>query len=53
MKMFGALGGPYLKLKFLSAVYIDNWDYAEKAIVETSARQDIKKIRQHISKVSE
>ncbi|KAK2451752.1 hypothetical protein QL285_010779 [Trifolium repens] len=27
--MFEKLGGPYLKLKFLRAVFIDNWDEAE------------------------
>ncbi|KAK2401697.1 hypothetical protein QL285_051272 [Trifolium repens] len=44
--MFGDLGGPYLKLKFLGAVYIDNWNYAEKAIVEKRPMHEIRLFRE-------
>jgi hypothetical protein len=45
MKMFGQLSDPYLKHKFLAAVYIDNWDYAEKAIVEKRPMHEIRLLR--------
>jgi hypothetical protein len=46
MTMFDKLGGPYLKLKFLGAVYIDNWDYDEKAIVEKRPMHEIRLFRE-------
>ncbi|KAK2428232.1 hypothetical protein QL285_026766 [Trifolium repens] len=42
MKIFGELGGPYLKHKFVAAVFIDNWDYADKAIVEKRPMHEIR-----------
>ncbi|KAK2423153.1 hypothetical protein QL285_033625 [Trifolium repens] len=44
--MFGELGAPYLKLKFLGFVFIDNWDYAEKAVVENKPMHEIRLYRE-------
>ena len=46
MAMFGELGAPYLKLKFLGSVFIDNWDYAEKAVVENKPMHEIRLYRE-------
>jgi hypothetical protein len=46
MKIFGELGGPYLKHKFVAAVFIDNWDYAERAVVENKPMHEIRLYRE-------
>jgi hypothetical protein len=46
LKLFGELDGPYLKHSFVESIFIDNWGYADKAVVERRPMHEIRLFRE-------
>jgi hypothetical protein len=46
MKIFGELGGPYLKHSFVESIFIDNWGYADKPVDDRRPMHEIRFFRE-------